>query len=250
MNTPQTEERLAKRVASIKGCSRREAEQYIEGGWVRVNGKVVEEPQARVSTQSVDIDPQASLLALSEVTLLLNKPPGLSALPEHTRARSALDLLTTDTHMPDDPAGRRVLRRHLQKLVCPVALETGASGLLVFTQEWRVHRKLEEDAHAMEHELIVEVAGEVTEEQLHRLRRPVGRNEPALPEFKVSVNSTGAGKTKLRFAVKGAHPGLIAWLCDRVSLKILGMKRLRLGRVGLAGLGVGQWRFLSQIERF
>ena len=83
--TPQTTERqapqpadsgdrLAKRVAAMVPCSRSEAEQYIEGGWVKVNGQVVEEPQFRVADQTIAIDPDASLLALSGITILLHKP--------------------------------------------------------------------------------------------------------------------------------------------------------------------------------
>ena len=77
--------RLAKRVAELMPCSRSEAEQYIEGGWVSVDGRVVEEPQFRVAHQRVEISPDASLLGLGEVTLLLHKPAGHEALllPTH-----------------------------------------------------------------------------------------------------------------------------------------------------------------------
>ena len=70
-------ERLSKRVAQMLGCSRREAEQYIEGGWVRVDGQVVEIPQQRVLMQAVTVDPDASLMALGEVTLIVHKPPNV-----------------------------------------------------------------------------------------------------------------------------------------------------------------------------
>ena len=72
--------RLAKRLAEMLGCSRREAEQYIEGGWVSVDGVVVEEPQFRVLNQTVALSPDASLLALTPVTMLLHKPAGYEAL--------------------------------------------------------------------------------------------------------------------------------------------------------------------------
>ncbi|MCY7370178.1 MAG: RNA-binding protein, partial [Polaromonas sp.] len=71
--------RLAKRLAAQLGCSRREAEQYIEGGWVRVDGVVVEEPQARVLDQRIELDADASLLAAGPVSILLHKPPGFVA---------------------------------------------------------------------------------------------------------------------------------------------------------------------------
>jgi 23S rRNA pseudouridine2604 synthase len=69
--------RLAKRVAELRGCSRREAEQFITGGWVKVDGIVVEEPQFRVTDQRVDIDPKADLDLAEPITLLFHKPAGL-----------------------------------------------------------------------------------------------------------------------------------------------------------------------------
>jgi 23S rRNA pseudouridine2604 synthase len=235
-------------------CSRREAEQYIEGGWVQVNGLVVEEPMARVSDQAVLVDPHASLMALTEVTLLLHKPPGWDTMaPPGTankRVKPALQLLQAPTHWPQDESGRRVLKMHFAKLSAGVPLETGASGLAVFTQDWRVLRKLTEDAAFMEHELLVEVQGEVAPEVLQRMNTGARNDDPALPAIKVSVNSTAPGLTRIRFAFKGTHPGLIAYVCERAGLQITSMKRMRVGRVALSGLPEGQWRYLQDGERF
>src|ERR1700761_1500572 len=72
--------RLAKRVAEMRPCSRREAEQYIEGGWVSVDGAVIEEAGARVTEQQrIDIAPDATLLEIVPVTILLHKPAGFNA---------------------------------------------------------------------------------------------------------------------------------------------------------------------------
>jgi 23S rRNA pseudouridine2604 synthase len=249
-----TGERLSKRVAALVPCSRREAEQYIEGGWVRVNGQVVEEPMFRVSEQQVAIDPQASLLDLDDVTLLLHKPPGFDtmATPDQASAhiKPAQQLLNAATHAADDSSGVRVLKRHFSRLTAAVGLETAASGLVVFTQDWRVLRKLTEDATKMEQELIVEVAGQMPPESLLRLNQGLTLEGQPLPPVKVSLNSSGETSAKLRFALKGVHPGLIAHLCERVGLKILSIKRLRVGRVTMAHLPVGQWRYLQLAERF
>jgi len=247
-------ERLSKRVAFLMRCSRREAEQYIEGGWVQVNGQTVEEPMVRVLEQAVTIDPQASLLGLTDVTLLLHKPPGFEsmALPGQAgkRLKPAQQLLLPGRHWADDESGTRILKRHFAKLSAAVPLELAASGLVVFTQDWRVLRKLTEDAAFIEHELLVEVQGEVTPVLLHRLNAPHAPDRDALPIVKVSINSNHQTSTRLRFAFKGAHPGLIAYLCERVGLPITSMKRLRIGRVALAHLPEGQWRYLHPQERF
>lgn len=249
---PRPGERLSKRVAQLRGCSRREAEQFIEGGWVQVNGVVVEEPMARVTDQTIDIDANASAMALTDVTLLLHKPPGFEAMTPlgvaGKRVKPAQQLLQPDTHWAQGVAGQRVLKRHFTKLTAGVPLETAASGLVVFTQDWRVLRKLTEDAAFIEHEFVVEVQGEVSPQALHHLNA-LGVMEK-LPPFKASVNSTSEGITRLRFAIKGLHPGLIAYLCERTSLHILSMKRLRIGRVTLAHLPLGQWRYLMEGERF
>jgi len=247
-------ERLSKRVAELVSCSRREAEQYIEGGWVSVDGKVVEEPMFRVSTQKVAVDPDASLLELLPVTLLLHKPPGYDALAApgeaNRQVKPAQQLLQVANHAADDPSGTRLLKRHFAKLTATVPLETGAGGLVVYTQDWRVARKLTEDAGVMEQEIIVEVAGEVPPENLQRINHMQSADGRPLPPVKVSLNSTGEKSSKLRFALKGVHLGLIAYLCERVGLEILSMKRLRIGRVSMTQLPIGQWRYLQAHERF
>ena len=265
-HTPHPGERLAKRVAEMVPCSRREAEQYIEGGWVRVEGQVVEEPQFKVVNQKVELDKNASLMAVTQVTLLLHKPPGyddgdddgaaLHAAP-HAKPRapkppprSARQLLNPATRAAGDTSGINILKRHFTALTAPVPLEIGAGGLLVFTQDWRVARKLLEDAGVIEHEVIVEIEGEATPDTLQRLNQGLSSDGHPLPRVKVSINSANEGKSKLRFAVKGTHPGLIAYLLERVGLKILSMKRIRIGRVLLTTLPIGQWRYLLPFERF
>ncbi len=228
--------RLAKRLAEMLTCSRREAEQYIEGGWVTVDGVVIEEPQFRVLHQSIELSKDASLLAPTAVTLLLHKPAGFEA-----------DLQQA-THAPDDRSGIAPLKKHLTaKLVTPLALP--ASGLMVFTDDWRVARKLVDDAATLEHEVVVEVAGSIKAgglERLNRIDHGFTFNGKLLPPAKVSWQS----EARLRFALKGEQPGQIAYFCESVGLTVTGMKRLRIGRVALSGLAEGQWRYLLPTQRF
>ena len=250
----QDGERLSKHVAHLMRCSRREAEQYIEGGWVSVNGKVVEEPMARITNQTVVVDPHASLMTLTDVTLLLHKPPGFETMAApgeaNKRVKPAHQLLLPANHWAQDASGLRLIKHHFAKLSACVPLEVAASGLVVFTQDWRVLRKLTEDAAVMEQELVVEVTGEVAPEVLQRLNAGLSTDGQPLPPVKVSITSAGEASTRLRFAIKGVHPGLIAYLCDRVGLEIVSMKRIRIGRMPLATLPAGQWRFLMPYERF
>lgn len=249
MNEPV---RLAKRLAQQLGCSRREAELYIEGGWVRVAGRVVEEPQARVQDEPLELDPHAKAQAIEPVTLLLHKPPGvLGVAPGGHRQTQpdAFALLDTAHLLPGDRSGLRPLRRHFanQHLVTP--LETGASGLLVFTQDWRVQRKLVEEAALVEHEAMVDVRGPVSEEVLRRLQRSAVIDGRAMTGPKVSVSRQTDDVTGLRMAFKGYWPGQIAQLCEQAGLVLLAIRRIRIGRVALSGLAPGQWRYLLGYER-
>ena len=244
--------RLAKHLAQMLNCSRREAEQYIEGGWVRVDGVVVEEPQHRVLDQKVELDPDASLLAQTPVTLLLNKPPGYEAGLEagsQRPANPAVQLLVVANQAKDDRSGIRPLKKHLSALTLATPLATPASGLVVFTQDWRVARKLSEDASVMEHEVIVDVTGTMTPgglQRLNRINHGFTFNGVLLPPAKVSWQN----ETRLRFALKGERPGQIAFMCESVGLTVQAMKRIRVGRVSMSSLPVGQWRYLQPHERF
>ncbi len=248
MSLPSSEPvRLSKRVAELMRCSRREAELYIEGGWVSVDGAVVEQPQFRVQDQRVEVSPEARPEALGPVTLLLHKPAGAEAglgrLPQSQPAASWL----TPEHAAED-MGRPLLAhlRH-QELVAPLAPR--ASGLVVFTQDGRIARKLREDALLLEHEVLVQVSGTPTEGALERLNRPdhgLALDGRLLGPCKVSWQN----ETTLRFALKGERPGQLAFFCEHLGLAVQGMRRIRIGRVALARLPVGQWRYLLPHERF
>lgn len=234
--------RLAKRVAELASCSRREADQYIEGGWVKVDGLVIEEPGFRVlPSHTIELMPDASLEPVEPVTILLHKPPGCDA-----GAQAAQQHITAATHADDDRSGIRFLKRHLANLTLINPLDADAGGLLVFTQDWRVARKLIDDAARIEHEYIVEIAGELIPDGLKLLNHGLHFNGRALPPVKVSWQN----ETRLRFALKNPQPGQIAHMCGMVGLTIVSMKRIRIGRVPMAGLPAGQWRYLLGYERF
>ena len=235
--------RLAKRVAELRGCSRREAEQFIAGGWVRVDGVVIEAPQFRVTDQRIEVDPQADPSQAEPVTLLLHKPPGYHTIDGEPPASQ---LLTPATLWAEDLSGLRPLKMHFAQLSLCAPLETDASGLVVFTQDWRVARKLTEDAATLEHEVIVEVAGELAPDGLERLNHGIPYNGRTPSAIKVSWQN----ETRLRVALKGAQPGQIVHLCEAVGLKVLSMKRIRLGGVSMGKLPAGQWRYLRGDERF
>ncbi len=206
-----------------------------------VDGQVVEEPQFMVLQQKVELHPEASLTPVEPVTILFHQPPAVGM-----DAGSAQQLICADTRSADDPSGIDLLKQHFVRLTQGIPLEVNASGLLVFTQDWRVARKLKGDAATLEQEYVVEVAGELPPDGLRLLNHGLSFNGRALPPIKVSWQN----ETRLRFALKGVQPGQIAHMCQSVGLQVLSMKRIRIGQVSMAKLQPGRWRYLMPHERF
>jgi len=232
--------RLAKRVAEIVSCSRAEAERYIAGGWVSVDGNVAEDPAMRVApAQAVTLLPGATAQEPLPVTILLHKPAGVDAA-------AALALLGPDTlaqGAQGAQGGQRFLKRHLAKLTAATPLEANASGLVVFSQDWRMLRKLVEDSNRIEQEYVLEVEGDYISETALGKMSAIGT--PAAP-VKVSRQS----ETRLRIAGKGIRPGRIEAACKAAGLALKSLRRLRVGRIALSSLPAGQWRYLGEFERF
>ena len=230
--------RLSKRLIELTGCSRREAELYIEGGWVTVNGEVVEAPQYKVSQEKVVLLPNASASRQEPATLLLHIASGHAADKQEAA-------LGPQNHWTEDRA-RRPLQQHFKNLRSCVPLQAGAHGLHIVTQDWRVERKLRESLSKLEQEYIVEVEGSLSPTQLKRLQHGLTFNGSPLAPCKVSWQN----ETHLRFALKNPLPGQLVFMCQSFKLRVLTLKRIRVGAVAMAKVPSGQWRYLAPGERF
>lgn len=238
MTPPDEAQRLSKVVAALVPCSRREAEQYIAEGWVRVDGNMVEEPQFRVTTaQRVEVDPKARLQPAVPATFLLYKPAGVGT-------EDARELLAAANRWDRDATGIRPVKSHRVDLVTLMPLPPQASGLVVFSQERGVIRKLTEDAALVEQELVVDVTGTIAAGGLERIGRGLVAGTQ-LPPAKVSWQS----EQRLRIAGKGIRLEAVPMLCTDAGLQVVGLRRLRIGRVAMAGLPLRSWRYLGG-ERF
>lgn len=232
--------RLSKRITEQFDCSRREAELLIEGGWVMVDGVVVEEPQFMVQAEVITLHPDATVEPSPPVTILLHKPAGIDS------AADALALVNAASHVTDDSARIRLLKKHFVRLNTVLPLEAAASGLQVFTQDYRVSRKLVDDAYKTEQEFIIEVTGQIAADGLKQLNHGLDFEGMVLPPIKVSWQN----ETRLRFALKTPRPGQMAHMCARVGLSVVSMKRIRIGRISMGNLPAGQWRYLPGHEKF
>jgi len=231
--------RLARYIAELARCSRAEAEQYIENGWVHVDGEVVEEPQFMIAGQTVTLDPDARLEPVEPATILFHKPAGA----DFTTAAASV---TPASHAEGDLSGVRLLKRHFHRLAPLMPLDRDASGLVVLSQDGRVKRRLTEDYAQIEQEFLVEVSGVTGPYTLSRLSRGITYQGRALPPCKVSWQN----EIRLRFAIKDVQPGQLRHMCGEVGLDVIAIRRLRIGRVPLGKMPVGEWRYLPVGERF
>jgi len=231
--------RLSKRLIELVGCSRREAELFIEGGWVTVDGEVIDEPQFKVTTQTVALDAEAKAAAPEPITLLLHHDG------EQTLEK-ALAGITAQTLSSEHSFGKRPLKGHFLRLSCAAELGEGVSGLQVFTQDWRILRKLTDDVAKLEQEYVVEVSGQMSEHGLNRLVHGATYKGRPLPAVKASWQN----ETRLRIVLKNPPAGIIAQLCASVGLSVVSARRIRVGGVSMGKLPVGQWRYLSAKEKF
>jgi 23S rRNA pseudouridine2604 synthase len=235
--------RLSKHLVDLVQCSRSEAEQYIRGGWVSVDGRVIEDPAHPVSGEVVTLDAAARLDAVEPATFLLHKPAGFDTIQG---PKPAAELVQAATRWPDDPSGVRLLQRHFHRLTPLVPLDTEASGLMVLTQDGRVWRRLTEDGDEIEQEFVVEVSGDVAPDGLRKLNHGLQYGGRALAPCKVSWQN----EVRLRFAIKGVQGGQLRDMCAQVGLDVVAIRRIRIGRIALAKMPVGTWRCLPVGERF
>lgn len=235
--------RLAKRVVALAQCSRREAEQYIEGGWVRVDGVVEERPQFMVAEQTVSIDPQARLSPIAPVSIVLNLA---EARPAELGQADIEALLAPENRWEGDFSGIRPLRRHRQQLGMPQPLPPGGTGLVVCSQDARILRMLNDQQQPVEQEFLVDIRGHLDDKGLALLNHGLRINHYALPPAKVSRQS----EQRLRFAFKRLQADRIGMMCQAVGVEATSLKRLRIGRQSLSKLPPGRWRYLAPFERF
>ena len=226
-------------------CSRREADEYIERGWVSVDGVRVIELGTRIDpSQTITLDKRAD--AISRVTILLHKPVGFVSGQAEDGYRPAVTLITPDTHYGDGRPPQRFAREHLRGLAPAGRLDIDSTGLLVFTQDGRIAKLLIGEDSPIEKEYLVRVEGKLDDKGLRLLNHGLSLDGAALKPAKVSWQN----RDQLRFVLREGKKRQIRRMCELVGLRVEGLKRIRIGRVALGDLPSGQWRYLRADEAF
>lgn len=239
--------RLSKLMAQRGMCSRREADAYIEKGWVRYGDGVVAELGVRVDPDvAIELDPRARQKQQQVLTILLNKPIAYVSGQAEKGYRPAVSLITRANHDPKDPCRRPIRQADLKGLAPAGRLDIDSQGLLVLTQDGRVARTLVAPDSNIEKEYLVRVKGKVTDAVLARLRHGLSLDGRELKPARI----TRLNRDQLKFELKEGRKRQIRRMCELVGLRVTGLKRVRIGRVRLGSLPEGKWRYLGRDEKF
>lgn len=238
--------RLSKRMAQLGLCSRREADNYIEQGWVKVNGVAAVLGQKVTLVDRIDLDRQVHQKQAARVTILLNKPVGyVSAQAEHGYDTAA-SLITAANHWSGDTSRIKFDKYHAYSLAPAGRLDIDSTGLLVLTQDGRVAKRIIGETSDIDKEYLVRVEGELSEEGLKKLNHGLSLDGKALQPAKV----TWQNEDQLRFVLREGKKRQIRRMCELVGLHVVGLKRIRIGKIKLGQLPQGQWRYLHEDESF
>ncbi|WGY67282.1 pseudouridine synthase [Burkholderia cepacia] len=248
--------RLSKRMSELGMCSRREADEWIEKGWVLVDGERIDTLGTKVrADQKIEIDERASAAQAAQVTILLHKPVGYVSGQAEDGYEPAAVLITRANRWSGDHSPVRFSPQHLHALAPAGRLDIDSTGLLVLTQNGVVAKQLIGEQSDIDKEYLVRVRfGErlididqhFPAESLAKLRHGLELDGVALKPAMVSWQNG----EQLRFVLREGKKRQIRRMCELVGLDVIGLKRVRMGRVMLGALPQGQWRYLSADETF
>lgn len=266
-------------------ASRREADEWISKGWVKVNGAFAEMGMQVKPDVTIEVDKEAKGQQAKQVTVLINKPIGLVSGQAEDGHEPVITLVKPENRWTQDNARFFFHPSQLKSLVPAGRLDIDSTGLLVLTQDGRIARQLIGEDRLMEKEYLVRVtytgekkitspnssiaiATQTSNTQLSRiddddpistdvqsvfpteklklLRHGLSLDSQALKHAKVEWQNP----EQLRFVLTEGKKRQIRRMCELVGLKVVGLKRVRIGQVMLGNLPVGQWRYLAPHERF
>ncbi|MCY7371111.1 MAG: rRNA pseudouridine synthase [Polaromonas sp.] len=247
--------RLNKRMAELGLCSRREADNWIARGWVRVNGSPAVIGQPVALDARIDIDRQAEQQQRQQVTILINKPVGYVSGQAEDGHEPAVVLVQPQNRWSECNSRMRWGHEQLRGLAPAGRLDIDSIGLLVLTQDGRVARQLIGEDSVVEKEYLVRVSYGAESGNVHAAFPPdklkllchgLALDGQPLRPAQVSWQNP----EQLRFVLREGKKRQIRRMCEQVGLFVTGLKRVRIGGVNLGHLPVGQWRYLAPHEGF
>ena len=222
--------RLQKFLSSAGVCSRRQGEEYIKKGYVKVNGEVVIELGTKVdpTCDRIEIDRELIKEAQNRVYIVLNKPEGYVTSCKQPEDKIVLDLIDIPERI--FPVGR---------------LDKASTGLLILTNDGLLHHRISHPSHDHEKEYEVVLAKPIPTGALKKM-------EKGLPMMSTKTRSAKIEKispTRFRIVLREGKNKQIRRMVRKVGNRVIRLKRIRISNIRLATLAEGQWRYLTEKEK-
>jgi 23S rRNA pseudouridine2604 synthase len=228
-------------------CSRREADRYIERGLVIVDGVRISELGTKISPDAkIELTQEGLARQQTQVTILLHKPVGYVSGQAEDVYKPATTLINASSRWNLDKSKRKFNPTQLKGLEPAGRLDIDSTGLLVLTQDGRIAKTIIGETSEVDKEYLVRVTGTLSEGGLKLLNHGLSLDGKKLKPAQVSWQN----EDQLKFILHEGKKRQIRRMCELVGLKVVGLKRIRIGKVMLGNLPPGQWRYLKDDEQF
>ncbi len=239
--------RVSKLMSEQGICSRREADKFIEMGWVFVDNESVSQLGTKIyPTQKITLNKAAQAQQQKFVTILLNKPIGYVSSQPEPGYQPAVNLVNQASQFIDKRFSQRFSLSDLKNLAPAGRLDIDSQGLLVLTQDGRIAKQLIGADSKIGKEYLVRVEGSLPKERLALLNHGLSLDGSRLKRAEVRWQN----QDQLQFILHEGKKRQIRRMCDLVNLEVIGLKRVRIGKIKLGNLPEGMWRYLRVDEYF
>ena len=227
------EQRLQKILAAAGVDSRRNCEELILDGAVRVNRKVVDELPAFADAEKDVITVHGKRVhAAQKVYFLFNKPKGVICSNSDPQGRKmAIDIVKT-----------------AERIFCVGRLDVDTTGIIVLTNDSEMANKLTHPRYGLPKTYVVRVRGLIQGETAEKLKRGIWLSEGKTGRASVKILKRSHKESSIEITLRQGLNRQVRRMLAAVGLKVKSLKRTRIGRLSERGLGVGKFRRLSKAE--
>ena len=229
--------RINKFLASCGVASRRNSEQYVLEGRVKVNGKAVTALSTEINTENdtVTLDGKVVSLPKNHIYLMMNKPKGfICTLSDDRERKTVIDLL------PDNFKSKRVF---------PVGrLDYDSEGLLLLTTDGDLANRLMRPASEVQKTYVCKVEGQVPEADLAKLRKGVELDGVMTKKAKIKLLEFDGKLSRFEIGITEGKNRQIRRMFETVNKEVVFLRRVAIGDLKLGGLYRGETRELKHYE--
>jgi 23S rRNA pseudouridine2605 synthase/23S rRNA pseudouridine2604 synthase len=221
--------RLQKFLSAAGVCSRRHGEVYIQAGRVRVNGRpaTVLGTQVDPDNDRIEVDGRIVTLQTRHIYIALHKPKGYVTSCSHAGETVVMDLIDLPQRLY--PVGR---------------LDKDSTGLLLLTNDGRLHHRLSHPSFDHEKEYEVTVEHPIADCLLDRLSGGM----PLMGTQTRPAKIRRLSGRRFKMVLREGRNRQIRRMVDKVGHRVVRLKRIRVANIRLGNLPIGAWRHLTPRE--